>query len=45
MADEGQMDQLLLNLVRNAVDAVMESGQWVEVGWQVRADQFELWAG
>lgn len=42
-ADSSQMDQLLINLVRNAVDAVMESGTKVEVGWEVCGDRFQLW--
>jgi two-component system nitrogen regulation sensor histidine kinase NtrY len=32
-ADSDQLDQLLINLVRNAVDASLETGGGVEVGW------------
>src|SRR2546426_7338903 len=32
-ADSVQLEQLLINLVRNAVDASMETGGAVEVGW------------
>ncbi len=32
-ADGDQLDQLLINLVRNAVDAALETGGGVQVGW------------
>ena len=32
-ADADQLEQLLINLVRNAVDAALETGGGVEVGW------------
>ena len=32
-ADGDQLDQLLINLVRNAVDAALETGGGVRVGW------------
>jgi nitrogen fixation/metabolism regulation signal transduction histidine kinase len=32
-ADGDQLEQLLINLVRNAVDAVLETGGGVRVGW------------
>jgi signal transduction histidine kinase len=32
-ADGGQLDQLLINLVRNAVDATLETGGHVELEW------------
>lgn len=44
-ADEAQLEQLLINLVRNAVDAVTElngSGQ-VSVGWQKTGTLVEVW--
>lgn len=33
-ADGDQLDQLLINLVRNAVDAALETGGGVEIGWR-----------
>jgi signal transduction histidine kinase len=33
-ADGDQLDQLLINLVRNAVDASLETGGGVRVGWK-----------
>ena len=45
--DSVQLEQLLINLVRNAVDASMEasseSGGAVEVGWAHRNGQVEMW--
>src|SRR5438094_5039231 len=41
-ADGGQPDQLLSNLVRNAVDATLDAGA-VEVGWETRNGQLEVW--
>jgi signal transduction histidine kinase len=32
--DADQLEQLLINLIRNAVDAVNETGGGVRVGWQ-----------
>jgi signal transduction histidine kinase len=32
--DGDQLDQLLINLVRNAIDAALETGGGVELGWQ-----------
>ncbi len=42
-ADCGQLDQLLINLVRNAVDATLESGGRVDVGWGVANGRLEVW--
>jgi nitrogen fixation/metabolism regulation signal transduction histidine kinase len=42
-ADGGQLDQLLINLVRNAVDASLESKGAVEVGWETRNGQLDVW--
>ena len=47
-ADGDQLDQLLINLVRNAVDAVLETetGGAVRVGWRVTGDPapwLEVW--
>ena len=36
-ADPDQLEQLLINLVRNAVDAALETGGGVTIGWE-RAD-------
>jgi signal transduction histidine kinase len=42
-ADIDQIEQLLINLVRNAADAAAATGGGVRVGWQRRAGAFELW--
>src|SRR6266700_2226375 len=42
-ADGDQLDQLLINLVRNAVDATLEASGSVEVGWETRNGQLEVW--
>jgi nitrogen fixation/metabolism regulation signal transduction histidine kinase len=45
-ADGGQLDQLLINLVRNAVDATLDGGAGlgtVEVGWETRAAHLDVW--
>ena len=41
--DDVQLEQLLINLVRNAVDASMETHGGVEVGWQQNNGQVEVW--
>lgn len=41
-ADGDQLDQLLINLVRNAADAALETGGGVEVGWRVRGGALEV---
>jgi nitrogen fixation/metabolism regulation signal transduction histidine kinase len=41
--DDVQLEQLLINLVRNAVDASMETKGGVEVGWQQKNGQVEVW--
>jgi nitrogen fixation/metabolism regulation signal transduction histidine kinase len=41
-ADGDQLDQLLINLVANAVDAALATGGGVRVKWTHRNDQFEL---
>ena len=41
--DNVQLEQLLINLVRNAVDASMETGGGVEVGWNRDNGQVEVW--
>src|SRR5690606_32821875 len=42
-ADGDQLDQLLINLTRNAVDAALETGGGVEVGWTTRDGEVEVW--
>jgi nitrogen fixation/metabolism regulation signal transduction histidine kinase len=46
-ADSDQLEQLLINLIRNAVDAVRESNGGVRVGWQrvqgATPPSMELW--
>src|SRR3989442_1070900 len=39
----GQLDQLLINLVRNAVDATLEGGGAVELGWTTHDGRLEVW--
>lgn len=41
-ADADQLDQLLINLVRNAADAALETRGGVEVAWSVLRDQLEI---
>lgn len=41
--DSAQLEQLLINLVRNAVDAALETGGAVAVGWAAGNGQLELW--
>jgi PAS domain S-box-containing protein len=41
-ADGDQLDQLLINLVRNAADAALETGGGVRVGWRVLGGVAEL---
>ena len=40
--DRDQLDQLLINILRNAVDAALETGGSVEAGWVIRRHWFEL---
>jgi two-component system, NtrC family, nitrogen regulation sensor histidine kinase NtrY len=42
-ADGDQLDQLLINLVRNAVDASIETKGGVCVGWYVENGHVEVW--
>jgi nitrogen fixation/metabolism regulation signal transduction histidine kinase len=42
-ADGAQLDQLLINLVRNAVDAALESDAEVEVSWAARNGLLDVW--
>ncbi len=41
-ADRDQLEQLLINLIRNAVDAVLETRGEVRVRWEKRDGEFEL---
>jgi two-component system, NtrC family, nitrogen regulation sensor histidine kinase NtrY len=42
-ADADQLEQLLINLVRNAADAALETRGGVAVGWRRAAGAIELW--
>jgi len=42
-ADADQLEQLLINLIRNAVDASVETGGGVEVGWSRQGSQLGVW--
>lgn len=42
-ADADQLEQLLINLIRNAVDAAVETGGGVEVGWVRQGSQLDVW--
>jgi len=41
--DGDQLDQLLINLLRNAADAALETGGGVEVGWKQAGNFTEVW--
>ena len=46
-ADRGQLEQLLINIIANAVETIIESKQPIEgsvtVSWQIYHQQLELW--
>jgi two-component system, NtrC family, nitrogen regulation sensor histidine kinase NtrY len=42
-ADVDQLEQLLINLIRNAADAALETDGSVQVGWLVQGSQVEVW--
>jgi nitrogen fixation/metabolism regulation signal transduction histidine kinase len=42
-ADPDQLEQLLINLLRNAVDASLETGGGVNVCWKKNASHLEVW--
>jgi nitrogen fixation/metabolism regulation signal transduction histidine kinase len=42
-ADCDQLDQLLINLVRNGADAALETGGSVAVGWAQRDEELAVW--
>lgn len=41
-ADPDQLEQALVNVIRNAADAAIETGGGVEVGWERRADRVRM---
>jgi nitrogen fixation/metabolism regulation signal transduction histidine kinase len=41
--DADQLEQLLINLVHNAADAVLECGTLASVGWSSHDSQLEVW--
>ena len=41
-ADSDQLEQLLINLVRNAVDAALETGGGVAVGWDLSSGSVDV---
>jgi two-component system nitrogen regulation sensor histidine kinase NtrY len=41
--DADQLEQLLINLLHNAADAVLESGTQAGVGWSSQDSQLEVW--
>ena len=42
-ADADQLDQMLINLVRNAADASLETGGGVALGWSVADSIVDIW--
>jgi signal transduction histidine kinase len=42
-ADPNQLDQLLINLLRNAVDAAQPVAGKVAVGWNRNGDHLDVW--
>lgn len=42
-ADPDQLEQLLINLIRNAVDASLATGGAVSIGWSVGKSEVEIW--
>jgi signal transduction histidine kinase len=42
IADSDQLEQLLINIVRNAVDASLETGGGVTIGWRTAAEWLEV---
>ena len=41
--DADQLEQLLINLLHNAADAVLESGTQASVGWAAQDSQLNVW--
>jgi nitrogen fixation/metabolism regulation signal transduction histidine kinase len=42
-ADPDQLEQLMINLIRNAVDAALETGGGVSAGWTRSAGHVDVW--
>jgi PAS domain S-box-containing protein len=42
-ADGDQLDQLLINIVRNAADASLETGGQVSIGWTKNTSTVDVW--
>ena len=42
-ADAVQLEQALINLLRNAADAALETGGGVRAGWRVNGPRLEVW--
>lgn len=42
-ADGDQIEQALINLLRNAVDAALETGGGVRIGWSRNGEHIDLW--
>ena len=42
LADSDQLEQLLINLVRNAVDASLETGGGASIGWKTLGNWLEV---
>ncbi len=42
-ADGDQLEQLLINLVRNGADATLETGGCVQVGWSRQGAHLDVW--
>ena len=42
-ADGDQLEQLLINLIRNAADASLETGGGVRVGWERQDSRLTVW--
>ncbi len=42
-ADADQLEQLFINLLRNAVEAALETGGGVRVGWNKNATHLDVW--
>jgi nitrogen fixation/metabolism regulation signal transduction histidine kinase len=41
-ADRDQLEQLLINLIRNAAEAVLESGEKVVISWSIERSRLQL---